>query len=803
LTVRLITLCGLLAAATVLPAEALDVADAASSIVLTRRPVGAAPLRIDGKLDEPEWQGLPINDQFLVLEPDTLKTTPYPTQVRIFYTDRGLYVGAELTQPKHTLISRLSSRDAFQVSRDAFSFTLDTSGEGRYGYWFEIGLGDSYSDGTLLPERQYSNDWDGPWRGATRVTATGWSAEIFIPWGVVAMPHAGETRHMGLYLSRKVAHLDERWGYPTLPLTQPKFISALQDIEMTDVAPRQQYSLYPYASVTRDEVEGETEFKAGADVFWRPSTNAQFTATLNPDFGTVESDDVIINLTATETFFPEKRLFFLEGQEIFVATPRAETRTRSIGSSGAPYTMVYTRRIGGPTDEYIVEPGVNVQQQEFFQLTELLGAGKATGQLGSIRYGVLGAFEDGKSFDADFNGQETHLHQDGRDFGIARVLYEDSVGGAYRALGFLSTAVHKPDRDALAQGADFHYLTPTGKLKVDGQTFMSDVTGEQRGYGGFVDFDYSIRQGVSQRFGFEFLDPHLDLSDLGYLQRNDTLRIRSSHTRTTSDVSWARDNQLDIRGFLQQNSDDHFTGGGVFLSNRAIFDNLAKVTVRAGYQPESYDDLNSFGNGTYRIDQHSDFSVRFDSDTTQVWAFGIGAGWLQENLGGDTYLAEGQIDWRPSDRFNVSLAAMYFDRDGWLLWQQGTNFTTFEADQVQPKASIEYFISARQQLRASLQWVGIRAKEQDFYLVPAKAGALIPTTKPPGPSDDFLISDITFQIRYRWEMAPLSDLFVVYTRVANRTAALLDSGFDDLFDDSYDDPLQNLFVVKIRYRLGS
>jgi Domain of unknown function (DUF5916) len=146
---------------------------------------------------------------------------------------------------------------------------------------------------------------------------------------------------------------------------------------------------------------------------------------------------------------------------------------------------------------------------------------------------------------------------------------------------------------------------------------------------------------------------------------------------------------------------------------------------------------------------------------------------------------------------------MYFDRDGWLLWQQGTNFTTFEADQVQPKASIEYFISARQQLRASLQWVGIRAKEQDFYLVPAKAGALIPTTKPPGPSDDFLISDITFQIRYRWEMAPLSDLFVVYTRVANRTAALLDSGFDDLFDDSYDDPLQNLFVVKIRYRLGS
>jgi hypothetical protein len=701
------------------------------------------------------------------------------------------------------LISRLSSRDAYPVSRDAFSITLDTSGAGRYGYWFEVGLGDSYSDGTLLPERQYSNEWDGAWRGASHVTKTGWSAELFIPWGVVAMPQAGSARHMAFYMSRKVAYLDQRWGFPALPPTQPKFISALQGIDMHDVTPRQQWALYPFASVTHNQIDGETPSKVGTDIFWRPSSNLQLTATLNPDFGTVESDEIIINFSATETYFPEKRLFFLEGQEIFVATPRAQPRNRGVGNAGAPLTMVYTRRIGGPTDEFIVEPGTEVEAQEFYQLTELQGAAKATGQIGSLRYGVMGAAEDGRRFQTTFNGMPETLHQDGRDFGAMRLLYEDSVGGAYRGLGILSTAVHKPNGDAYAQGADFHYLTSNAKWKIDGQTFTSDITGEQRGYGGFVDVEYSIRQGVTQRVGIEYLDAHLDLNDLGYMQRNDDLRIRASHTRVSSNLSWARENEFDVRGFLQQNSDDEFNGGGIFFADRITLNDLDRLTLRASYQPKQYDDLDSFGAGSYKIDSHADAWLRYDTDPTQIWAFGFGGGWLQEDLQGNTYTLEAQIDWQPSDRFNASLAFVYFDRDGWLLYQQDDNFTTFKAKQWQPEASVEYFINARQQLRASLQWVGIKAREQKFYLIPAQPGALIPTSKPPGPSDDFSLSQLNLQLRYRWEIAPLSDLYVVYTKLAYQVAPLETSDWGSLFNDAYDEPISNVFVVKIRYRFGS
>ena len=78
----------------------------------------------------------------------------------------------------------------------------------------------------------------------------------------------------------------------------------------------------------------------------------------------MESDEVVINLTATETFFPEKRLFFLEGQEVFIATPRADTRSRGVGNTGTPYTMLNTRRIGGQPREPDLPPGAVVPKRE-------------------------------------------------------------------------------------------------------------------------------------------------------------------------------------------------------------------------------------------------------------------------------------------------------------------------------------------------------------------------------------------------------------------------------------------------------
>lgn len=777
-------------------------------IGLTRLEAGQTPIVIDGALDEPVWQSLPAYDPFVVIEPDTLAAPRHETRIRLAYDDRGLYLGAEMRQPPETLISRLSSRDNRGLNRDSINLTLDTSGEGRYGFWFGINLGDSLSDGTVLPERNFNNDWDGPWYGRSRTTAQGWTAEFFIPWSTVSMPASGGVRRMGLYMSRKVAYLDERWGWPALPDTVPKFMSALQGLEMIDVAPRQQYNVYPFVGITHDRIDDEMRYRVGADLFWRPSSNFQLNATVNPDFGNVETDEVVVNLSATETFFPEKRLFFLEGQEIFVASPRADTRGGGVGSSGAPYTMVNTRRIGGRPDLPALPPGTRVVARDQVLPVDLIGAAKATGQLGRLRYGVLGAFEDDVKLHLASAAGPGRIDRSGNDYGIARVLYEDSLDGAYRALGLLSTAVYRPDGDALAHGIDGHYLTADGKLKVDTQLMTSDIDGVGRGYGGFVDFEYTFRRGVVQRLGLEYFDEDFDINDLGFIERNDHYRLRSAFVYTRANLGPLRANQLDVRGFLQKSvSERLFNAGGLFVSNRAEFHNLSRLTLRLHFLPTQYDDLNSFGNGTYRIAKRREAFAFWDSDSTRAVTVSLGAGFREENLGGDSWMAEAGLTWRPSDRFNLSMRVRYDDRDGWLLHQHDDLFATFQAQQWAPTVSADYFITARQQVRLSFQWVGIRAEEDRFLRVPLRPGSLQEIGKPIGagyrPSYDFSISQLNVQARYRWEIAPLSDIFLVYTRQADRRTALGDDGFGDLVDHAWQEPLQNLLVFKIRYRLGS
>jgi len=333
--------------------------------------------------------------------------------------------------------------------------------------------------------------------------------------------------------------------------------------------------------------------------------------------------------------------------------------------------------------------------------------------------------------------------------------------------------------------------------------FMSDLDGIENGMGGFMDFEYTFRKGVTQRLGIEFLDDKVDINDLGYLQRNDNFRIRSAHIRTSSDLSWARDNQFDVRGYVQKNRDGLFTGGGIFFSNRTTFSNLTKATVRLNFFPASYDDLNSFGNGTYRVEERASMSIHWHSDSSKRFYYGFRASFSEEDLGDFTYTAATNFVWRPTDRFALNASVKYKERKGWLLHQEEENFTTFDAVQWQPKLSIDYFLSAKQQFRVSLQWVGIKAQEDAFYRIPATPGSLIAISKPAGPSNSFSLSQMSLQARYRWEIAPLSDIFVVYTRLADQSTALGSSDFSDIFSNGYDEPLVNVIVIKLRYRFGS
>ena len=747
-------------------------------------------MQIDGDLNEPVWQAFPGVDSFRVVDPDTGELPRHATVVKMFYTERGLYASFKMEQPPETLVRVFSSRDEGRLNRDNVGVTLDTSGEGRYGYWVNLALGGNQVDGTVLPERQFSRDWDGAWYGGTKVTAKGWDAEIFLPWSQVAMPKEAGQRTVNAYASRKVAYMDERYAVPALPFTQPLFMSALQPLLLDQVDPQQQFSFFPYVSVTQDEVEDFTQTKAGADIFWRPSTNLQLTTTLNPDFGNVESDDVVVNLSAFEVFFPERRLFFQEGTEIFDTTPRA--------NGDEPTTVVNTRRIGGQARAPDVPDDVDVPSQELGQPVELIGALKAVGQFGQVRYGLLAASENEVKFDVE----EINYYQDGSDYGIARFLYEDKApSGAYRAVGAITTLVTHPEEDALVNGIDYHYLTAGGKWKVDGQFLHSDTDQEGSGNGAFVDVGYTIRRGINLRWGLSHFDDKFELNDLGFTRRNDATSTNLQLDYETTDLPWFRKARADSFMQYEVNGDGERTRIG--MGTNLGLDLRSQDQIRGGiaYFPARAEDRNSRDNGTFEVEGRHNFYADYFTDTAQRISYRFGMEHGGEELGGNRVVGRLGFTWRPIDQINVGALAQYQRRRGWLLWQEDRNFTTFNSTEWRPRVNLDYFLTAKQQLRFSAQWVGIRAKEQGFYLVPEEVGDLIEVEKPDEETDDFAISRVNVQLRYRWEIAPLSELSVVYTLSGAQSE---ESGsFQDLLRDAYDDPVGEQLIIKLRYRLGS
>ena len=753
-----------------------------------------AAIELDGLLKEKAWATVPAFNRMRLVEPDTLEEPIYRSDVRLLYTKRGLYISFDLEQPTNTIIQRFSVRDDLALNRDFVSFALDTSGEGRYGYWMTLALGDNQGDGTVLPERQYNREWDGAWYGATHRTDTGWSAEFFIPWSQMAMPKEDGTRRIGFLAGRRVAHINELWSWPALPASQPQFISRLQQLHLDGVDPKQQWNIFPYVSSTLDAVDNVTRYKAGIDVFWRPSTNFQLTATANPDFGSIESDNVNVNLTANETFFPEKRLFFQEGQGIFNTTPRA-TSFRDF----TRFTIVNTRRIGGRPRDLELSSDFELSDRQQLRRANLLAAGKVTGQFGPVRYGVLAAAEDATIY----NVGGSRFSQEGSDFSAFRVLYEDSIGAAYRGLGFISTSVSHPESDALVNGIDAHYLTTNGRWRFDGQLVHSNIDKVGSGIGVLGDIAYQPRQGMKQLLQLAYFDDTIDVNDFGFQQRNNMSEARYRIEITKSSLTRIRDLLITPFAVYQVNGDGFRTGTAIGADFNLNLNNFDRIISFIAWSTERFDDRNSFGNGTFRVNARLNLNVVYRTNTARKLSFFARIGSQGEATGGFKTDLEAGLVWQPISNLKMEAKALFSDRNGWLIHQEDKNFTEFKAAVWQPQLRLEFFPTAMQQFQIALQWVGIRAKEDRFYALPGGSNDLVEVVNPnlPGDTDDFSILQLNFQVRYRWQIAPLSDLFIVYTKGGSKRTDL--SSFTDMFRNSWKNPLGDQLVIKLRYRFGS
>lgn len=796
-TLRLASIICLLA---VLPLSELTAQDgiAVQLPQITRIEQSDAEITIDGFIDEDVWKDLPVIDGMKVIDPDTLADTPYETHVRFFYTERGIYLSAMNFQPQETLMARMTSRDV-KLERDGFVVAIDASGEGLYGFYLRINLGNSLTDATILPERTFNFQWDGPWLARTQALENGWSAEYYIPWSMMPLPQVDDERKIGIYLERQVGHLQgEAWANPPLPGTVNQFLSAFEKYELKDIEPRRQLTYYPFASGIYDGVRDESTYKVGTEIFWRPTSNSLLSASLNPDFGNVESDDVVVNLTAFEVFFPERRVFFLEGQDVFNTSPRTSGR----GGPGGPISLLNTRRIGGAAIHDVPDE-VNVVPTDLSQPSELLGAVKLTGQSGNWRYGTLLASETESQIAGTLDdGTQVTLNAVGRDFSIARLLYEDTSSGGRRAIGWMGTNLTHPTIDATAHAVDMHYFSADNRFVIDTQIMHSNVDGKT-GNGFLGDVAFRPRRGLQHGLRATYIDDTLDINELGFLTRNDQMNLDYNMFNIESDVPGLRQRTTSLFISNQWNTDGEPVRLGLFLNRgyNTLNNNTYDVSLR--YFPERIDDRLGRGTGDFKVEGRYGLNLGFRTNPADKLAFNFDLNLDQDELGPARTGASARFTWRPNDRFSSDLRLDYTDREALLVHKGSGSYTSFESHQWAPQLEMNYFLNAWQQLRFTLQWTALKAFEDRFWQVDSQnLDFLQPVAKSDDDSDNFTISRLTFQARYRWEIAPLSDLFVVYTRGSNLPTDSFET-FQDLLVQSWTDTIVDTLAIKLRYRFGS
>jgi hypothetical protein len=489
------------------------------------------PPVIDGRDDDPVWRLAAAITAFRQFRPVEDAEPSFRTEVKIAYDARTFYVFIRAFDPHPDSILKLLARRDIRTASDQLKIIVDSYHDRRTGYEFAVNPAGVKRDYAVYDDNSEDDAWDGVWEAGTQVDSLGWTAEFRIP--LSQMRYApGPTNTFGFGVWRDIDRYTERVSWPLYRVTRPGLMSQLGEVTGLDglAAPRR-LELAPYFVTKNVPLQGPGFDRAqkldlGADIKYGLTSNITIDATVNPDFGQVEADPSVLNLGPFETFYQERRPFFIEGTGIF----QFGINCSVVNCSGEG--LFYSRRVGSAS--------------------RILGAAKITGRLPSgltlgvldavtnnstnalgqtlqptTNYGGLRATQDFRKGESGIGVMLTTVNR-GVDQWTENVLRKSAYvgafnfrhrfrGGRYQLTGSIdaSRVAGTPAAIARTQRSSVHqYQRPDDRLTLD--TTRTSLSGDAEEVlfqrtGGFIRFETSY---LRRSAGFE-------ANDFGFLRRAD------------------------------------------------------------------------------------------------------------------------------------------------------------------------------------------------------------------------------------------------------------------------------------------
>jgi hypothetical protein len=684
-----------------------------------------APINVDGALDEDIWKNGNAITAFKQLDPNEGATPSHPTEVRVAFDDDALYVGARMYDSSpDSILARLTRRD-FDVPCDRFTVYLDPLYDRRSGYYFTVSAAGTLFDGTLYNDSWNDNSWDGVWMGRARRDAQGWTAEMRIPFSQVRFKQG--TDRWGINFARGIQRLNEMDYLVYSPKKESGFVSRFPDlVGIQNIRPGGSIEVLPYFTTKGEYLQHEVfdpfndghnfEPDGGVDVRTSLGSQLKLNATVNPDFGQVEVDPAVVNLSDTESFFQEKRPFFVEGSSIF-----------GFGNQGADDywsfnwpepIFFYSRRVGR-------NPQGDVPDVEFSDVpvgTSILGAGKITGKLApGLNFGTMHALtarEHARLADAGsrFEQEIEPLTY----YGVARGLKEFKE--RRQGFGVMSTVAARSFDDASLRdqlnsqsvmvGTDgWTFLDKSQTLVISGWSAMSYVRGTearitalqqssrhyfQRPDADHVEVDPSATSllGFGSRYWLNkqkgrllvnsalgFMNPNFDVNDVGFQTRSDVINGHAGFGWKWTEPTKLTKNKM-ILGALFASYD--FQGNpisqGAWASWRTEFCNNYSLQSNLAYNPQTVNNRLTRGGPLTISKPGYETYLYLDTDgKSKLFYFFEGGSYTQPEAGDWYGWMYPGVEWKPASNLTLRVGPGYernFENAHYLQTVEDANATS-------------------------------------------------------------------------------------------------------------------------------
>jgi hypothetical protein len=712
-------LLALLAAAAATAAPAQNGAHAGAATPRLQAVPRTAPIVVDGRLDEEIWRTAPAATDFIQQDPTEGQPATQRTEVRLAYDDEALYVGARMTdtdgaagvRPLLVRRDQSSGGDYLQLIFDTYHdhtgrtvFTINPSGVKS-----DAGQAAAYADPS----------WDPVYTAEARIDSAGWSAELRIPFGQLRFPR-DSVQTWGMQAWRYAERLNELSMWSFWGKQENGGPTRFGHVEgLRPPRDRGRVELLPYVLSRARHVTParpgnpftdarEMDVRAGLDLKYQLSSTLTLDATINPDFGQVEVDPAVVNLSAFETFFSERRPFFVEGSGLFGFGDFNCFNCSNVSSM----SLFYSRRIGRAPQGRVTRGDADYVHTP--ESSTILAAAKVTGRTaGGLQVGLLDAFtRSERALVEDTLGNRfTQQVEPASNYFVGRV--RKNLRGGDASVGAIATSVFRAfdedggleaslPRHAEAVGVDWDLWWKNRTYHLMGNVAVSNAAGDTaailrlqrssaryfqrpdrdgggnglfsdaldpsatalRGYGGYLRLAKDAGEWRWET-AVNYRSPGFEVNDAAFLTRADYVwTLANVMRRWNTPTSWYRNWTAIVGGQSEHNYDGDHTAAQLHAFTGGQLANYWNVAFYTEWYPETDDDRATRGGPVVRRPGGRLLHARWNTDSRKALLFSNSYDHISYRDGGRYWGVDASLRWRPASNVQLSIGPSYERNEG-------------------------------------------------------------------------------------------------------------------------------------------